>query len=187
MAVRRFPFAFLLLGLLGLLAAGALILGLFASPTLTANVAVHDGAGYTLGASRVAGKYTATDLQNDVISFVYTAPDTATEVARGPKGAVKRRSVVGKEATSILSPIRELSTLHDFVEQQDGAYVSTEPITQLVPASERGEISGTYRTTVRIAGGYVVGIDLDIKAIEEGQPLDEVAAYKLTSVGSWRS
>lgn len=185
--MRRFPLAFLILGVLSLLAAGALVLGVLESPTITANVAVHEGAGATLAATRVAGAYTASYLPDDIVSFVFSAPDKATEVARSPKGVVKkRRSVRGADATAILQPVRVLSRFDNFVQQPDGTYVSTEAITRLVPARERKEISGTYRTTVRLAGGYVVGVGLHIDAVEEGQRLSETVDYKLTAVGSWR-
>lgn len=182
--MRRFPVSFLLLGLLSLLAAGALALGVLESPTVTANVAVHNGAGETLHATRLVGVYTASYLPQEVISFVFTAPDKATEVARDSKGVVqRRRSVVGTTATSILQPVRVLTSLHNFSLQYNGSYVSTEPIAQLVPPSQRAAISGTYRTTVRLTGGYVVGIGLVIHAVEKGRPLRETIDYKLSSVG----
>ncbi len=187
-AVRRFPLSFLLLGVLSLLAAGALALGVLESPTVTANVAVHNGAGETLHATRIAGVYTASYLPKVVISFVFTAPDKATEVARNSQGAVqRRRSVVGSTATSILQPIRVLTSLHNFTLQHDGSYVSTEPVAQLVPPSQRSAISGTYRTTVRLTGGYVVEVGLVIHAVEQGHRLSETIDYKLSSIGDWRS
>ncbi|MGH8980058.1 MAG: hypothetical protein ACRDWE_03410 [Acidimicrobiales bacterium] len=186
--MRRFPLAFLILGVLSLLAAGAVALAVLESPTVTATAAVHQGADETLGATRVAGEYTATYLPSEVISFVFSAPDTATETALTPKGTVKkRRSLVGTEATSFLQPVRVLSSLSDFVRQRDGSYVSTEPISHVLPKSKRAGITGTYRTTVRVTGDYVVGVALYVQGIEKGQQFSETIDYKITAVGGWRS
>ena len=77
--MRRFPSAFLILGVLSLLAVGAVALGVAEAPTGT-TLAVHNGAGETLGASRVTGHYTASYLGTDVVSFRYV-PGSASLVA----------------------------------------------------------------------------------------------------------
>lgn len=180
----RFRLAFVLVGLVGLLAAGALVLALFQSPTASA-LAVHNGAGETLSASRVVGQYTGSDLNGDVISFVFTAPDYATEVARGPHGALKgKRSVEGTTALGVLEPVRLLLSMTTF-RQEGSRYIGTIPLTDILPASERGLVSGSYDATAHITTGFVVALVVDIDATEAGHHLSERIRYRFEDVGSW--
>lgn len=181
--MRRFPVAFLILGVLSLLAAGAVALGVAQSPTTT-DLAVHNGAGETLGASEVVGHFTASYLGTDVVSFTYR-PGSTTEVARGPHGALRgKRSVTGAKAIGILEPVQAILTFSNFT-QHGSLYQSTEPFANLVPAAERAVVSGTYRTAVQLAGGYVVNVHLAINAIEQGQKVRLTMDYHLTRVGGW--
>lgn len=182
--MRRFPLAFLLLGLLSVLAAGAAVLGAFQAPT-GADLTVHNGAGQTLAANRVAGHYTTSELGTDVIWFVYLAPGKANEVARDAQGTVKaRRTVTGSEAVGVLQPIRQLLSITNFT-QHGQVYVSTRSVATLVPSSQRSLVSGSYRTTVEVANGFVVDVSLAISATEAGQHLSEHLDYRLTRIGSW--
>jgi hypothetical protein len=184
--MRRFPLAFVLVGVLALLAAGGALLGAFEAPT-GADVAVHDAATDTLAASPLDGHYTASYLGADVVRFEFVAPDHATEVAGGPRGAVKaRRSVSGSTATGILEPVHVLLTISGFI-AHGSTYQGTKTLRDLVPASERAGVSGVYRTTVEVADGYVVGVDVDIAATEEGRRISERVSYHLTRIGSWRA
>lgn len=183
--VRRFPLAFVILGVLSLLAAGALVLGLVQAPTGT-DLVVHNGAGETLQASAVTGHYTESDLGSDVISFTYV-PGSTHLVERGPHGKVLgQRSVAGANAIGILEPVQALLGIDHFT-AHGSTYRSTEPVADLVPANERREVKGTYRTTVRLAGGFVVGVHLAIRADEQGQKISQTADYHLTRVGSWET
>jgi hypothetical protein len=176
---RRFPSAFLVLGVLSLLAAGAVALGVVQSPTTT-DLAVHNGAHETLAASQVDGHFTASYLGGDVVSFQYR-PGSTTELARGPHGAVKaKRTVRGANAVTILEPVQALLAIHHF-SQHGSLFESTEPAADLAPAGQRSLVTGTYHTAVRMAGGYVVGVSLAIHAKEGGQTID----YHLTRVGGW--
>lgn len=182
--MRRFPFAFLLVGALGLLAAGGAILGAFEAPTGT-DLAVHNGAGETLEANKVVGIYTASNLK-DIVTFVFTAPDHATEVAKTAGGTVQgRRTVEGATAVGILQPVRALLSLQPFT-QHGAVYRVREPAADLVPAYQRSAVSGVYSADVRIAGGYVVRVDYKLDAVEGGQPVKETLHYRLTEVGSWK-
>lgn len=182
--MRRFPLAFLLVGLLGLLAAGGAVLGAFQAPTGT-DLAVHNAATATLTAARVAGTYTASNLNGDIVSFVYEAPGKATEVARSPQGVVKgRRSVQGRTATGILAPILNLLAITTFT-AKGGDFVSTEPAALLAPAGQRAKISGTYRSVVHLDAGYVVSVLLTLNALEQGQHIVATVRVRLTSVGNW--
>lgn len=184
--MRRIPLAFVLLGILSLLSAGAVALGVWQAPT-SADLAVHNGAGETLSASRVKGHYTSTSLQGIVISFAYVAPDKATEVAKDRTGKVRgRRSVNGVSALSVLQPVRQLLGITNFV-QKGGDFVSTEPASSLVPLAQRAQVSGTYRTTVTLAGQYVVRVMLDLSAVDQGQRISQSVRYDLTRVGGWGS
>jgi hypothetical protein len=182
--VRRFPLALLLVGLLGLLAAGGVVLGLVQSPTPT-DLLVHNGAGETLSATRIVGTYTSSNLRGDVIDFVFTAPADATEVAKTASGAVAgRRTVGGPTAIAVLQPVQALLSLHRFTEH-GGAYMSTKPAADLVPPSQRAHVSGTYVVQVRLEGGYVVQVDFRLDAKDRGQRVLETLVYHLTQVGPW--
>lgn len=183
--MRRTPLAFLILGVLSLLVAGAVVLGTVQAPTGT-DLAVHNGAGETLGASSVTGHYTASYLGADVVSFTYV-PGLTRVVARGPHGKVQgHRSVSGADAAGILEPVQALLSIPNFIEH-GSLYESTEPVADLVPTNERTAVSGSYRTAVRLAGGYVVSVHLAIRAVEEGQKVSETVEYHLTRVGSWEA
>ena len=181
----RNPLAFVLVGVMSLLAAGGAVLGILQAPTPD-DLTVHNGAGETLAASNVEGRYSATNLGRDVIAFRYAAPDRVTEVALGPSGAVKaRRTLVGPTAVGVLSPLRQVLAESHF-RTLGRTYVSLLPVAAIVPASQRALVTGTYRTTVDIASGYVVEVDIAITATEAGQHISERADFRLTRVGSWR-
>lgn len=182
--MRRFPLSFLLVGLLGLLAAGGAVLGAFQAPTGT-DLAVHNGAGQTLSASQITGSYTASYFSGAVISFGYR-PGQATEVARAATGAVKaRRTVHGTAAQGILQPVRALLSIPTF-SAHDGTYRSTQPASVLLPPAQRAGVTGTYRTDVQLTGGYVVDVHLSINAVQRGQHITETVDYRLSRVDGWK-
>ncbi len=182
--MRRFPLSFLLVGLLGLLAAGGAVLGAVQAPTGT-DLAVHNAATATLTAARLTGTYTASNLNGDIVSFVYKAPGIATEVARTPQGVVKgRRSVQGRTATGLLAPIQDLLGITTFT-AKGGAFVSKEPAYVLASGSQRSKVSGTYRSVVHLDAGYVVSVLLTLNAVDQGQHIVATVHVRLTSVGSW--
>lgn len=184
--MRRIPLAFAIVGLLGLLTGGAAVVGALQAPT-GADTTVHNDASQTLAADRVAGHYQASYLRGAVISFVYTAPGQATEVAKDAKGNVKgRRSVHGVEATGLLEPVRELLSDSHFSEH-GSVYVSTRPAATLVPRAQRATVSGDLVTTVSTHSGYIVGVLLVVSAMEGTQHVSERVDYRLTRVDSWHS
>lgn len=184
--MRRIPLAFAIVGLLGLLTGGAAVVGALQAPT-GADVTVHNAASQTLAADRVTGRYQASYLRGAVISFDYTAPDTATEEAKSSSGTVKGpRSVHGRQATSVLDPVRQLLSDSHFSEH-GSVYVSAKPAATLVPASQRAIVTGDLVTTVRTENGYVVGVVLVLSATEGPQRVSERVDYQLTRVGPWRS
>jgi hypothetical protein len=182
--MRRFPFAFLLVGLLGLLAAGGAVLGAFQAPTGT-NLAVHNDAGETLLAEHLSGSYSSTATSGTVISFRFTSPDRLYEVARGPSGTVEgKRTVTGASANAVLGPLRQLLSIPQY-SAKGSTYHSSEPASVLVPPAQRQFVTGTYRTTVELAGGYVVGVVERIDASEHGQHIVDEVTYRLDQVDSW--
>jgi hypothetical protein len=186
--VRRFPLAFVLVGVMGLLAAGGAVLGAFQAPTGT-DLAVHNGAGETLQASRVVGTYTTSDSGGEVVSFVFDAPDHVFEEAIGSTGKVEaRRHVSGGKASSVLSPVQQLLSLESF-SAHGSYYDNTRPASVLAPSAPRGSVTGTYLTRVELEGGYVVAIFLRIDAHidENGQRehVTETVKYNLSRVDGW--
>ncbi len=182
--VRRFPLAFVLVGVLGLLAAGGAVLGAFQAPTGT-DLAVHNGAAQTLLADRVTGSYTTSQFTGTVISFDFRAPDRSTETARGPTGKVEgHRTVTGAPATGVLGPVRRLLDIANF-STQGAYYSSTQPASVLVPAATRAKVTGTYRTLVQLETGYVVAVLVRIHANDGTQHVTETMNYRLSRVDGW--
>jgi hypothetical protein len=182
--VRRFPLAFVLVGALGLLAAGGAVLGAFEAPA-GSDLAVHNGASQTLLATRVTGSYTTSQYAGLVISFDYRAPDHAVEVARGPGGTVEgRRSVTGGDAAGVLGPVRQLLGITNFSSQ--GAYYSSaQSASVLVPATTRTKVTGSYETRVQVSTGYVVAVFVKINAKDGTHHVHETMDYRLSRVGDW--
>lgn len=182
--MRRFPLAFLLVGLLGLLAAGGAVLGAFQAPTGT-DLTIHNDASQTLSAKHITGSYTASNFAGAVIAFDYR-PGQATEVARGATGKVKaHRTVHGTAAQSVLQPVRALLTITSFT-AHNGVYESAQPAAHLLPPGQRAGVTGTYRTAVELAGGYVVRVQVSIDAVQHGQHITEATDYRLTRIDGWR-
>lgn len=182
--VRRLPLSILIVGVLTLLVAGGALLGAFQAPT-GVDLAVHNGAGETLAAARVVGRFTDSTLGTDVVYFVFTAPDRTSIVVTGPRGAVKeKRTVSGENAIGILEPVDSLLHLHHFT-QHGSTYQTVEPFADLVPSYERPSVSGRYRTAVGLAGGFVVWVHVQIKGVAQGQRVAETIDFRLTHVGGW--
>jgi len=184
--MRRFPLALALLALLGLLAGGAAVLGAVEAPT-GADVAVHNAATATLGASPLRGQYTSSSLGGDVVSFEFSAPSHLTEVAKTPDGTVRaRRTVEGGTALAALEPIRDLLSVTGFT-GPGPAYVSTMPLSDLLPAGEHENVNGHFRVSVQVSGHYVVAVAWVIRASAAGERLSQDVRYRLTTVGGWES
>lgn len=182
--MRRIPLAFVILGVLGLLAAGGLVLGVVQSPTPT-DLQVHNGAGETLLAGRVTGSYRASNLKGEVISFDFTAPDRATVVATKTNGTVAgRQNVHGTQATGVLEPVRALLSIHHFTERS-GVFRSIEPAANLVAPNLRSQVTGTYEVAVRLGGGYVVQVNFRLNATEQGRHVHQTISYRLTRIDAW--
>lgn len=187
--MRRVPLAFVLVGVVGILTAGAAVLGAFEAPTGN-DLTVHNGAGETLQANRVEGSYTDSTLGGTVVSFVFRAPDHVSEVAVSSTGKVEgKRRISGPQASSVLGPVKKLLSITKF--SANGSYFdNTQPASVLVAPSQRSGVTGTYRTRVVVQGGYVVSIDLRIDATVDSngqrQHISETVRYRLSRVDSWK-
>lgn len=180
----------LLVGLLGLLAAGAAILaGVFQSPDTT-DLVVHNAAGETVGASTVRGTYTATTLAGDTFHFFYRSPDQVTTFFSGPSGQLshKPQTATGPTATDVLVPVRKLQQFHGFT-ASGPSYVITKPFKDLVKRSLRHQVRGTFRATVTVATGYVVRLREDLAGVEtlggHAHHIASHADYRLSQIDGW--
>lgn len=180
----------ILVGILGLLAAGAAILaGVFQSPATT-DLVVHNAAGETAGASTVRGTYTATTLAGDTLHFVYQSPDRVTTYFSGPSGQLNHRpqSATGPTAVRVLLPVTQLQQLDGFT-ASGSSYVITKPFKDLVARSLRHQVRGTFRATVTVATGYVVRLQEDLAGVEtrggHAQQIASHADYRLSQVDGW--
>ena len=182
--MRRFPLAFFLVGVMGLLAVGGALLGAFQAPT-GVDLAVHNSAGETLLASRVVGAYTSSQLAGSVVSFSFTAPDHVTEKLIGTSGKVEQhQNVTGSTAVQVLAPLRSLLSIDAF--SAHGAYYdNTQSARSLVPPSQRAAVSGTVTTQVQLQGGYVVDIFDHVDVKEGTQHITQTADYRLSRVDGW--
>jgi hypothetical protein len=183
-SMRRPPLAFLILGVLSLLAVGAALLGVAQAPT-GADVAVHNAAVNTLSVNQVVGHVTATGLGKYTVDFTFVAPDQATEVEKAPGGAVKAGGKVsGDTAAALLNPIRDALDTTGF-SGKGPKYVTT--TVQSLADGANGTVAVTARTTVLLDSGYVVGVAVRRSATVRGRHVVTTVAYTYTRVGSWEA
>ncbi|HEX3947787.1 MAG TPA: hypothetical protein VHW47_08775 [Acidimicrobiales bacterium] len=185
---RRSPVPHLILGIMTLLAAGAVVLGLVLAPTTT-DLTVHNGAGQTLLASQVTALYTRT-ASNAVVRIQYVAPDFGREtlISGGP-AKVARRSVTyhGQQAQALLGPVTEVLQIGSFTKVgHQSVYVGTEPAAKLVPVSEASLVSGSLRATVTVTNGYVVKVIEKVNLTTPGGSTKEGIHYNITRVDNWK-
>lgn len=148
----------LLLGLLTVLTAGAIALGLLLAPA-TPDLTVHNGAGETLLASSVTAYYSLSSPRA-TYRIEYTAPDRLTEtlLAGGPGSRpVRSVSIKGSQASRALQPFDQLQRITGFTPAGAG-FVAKQSASTLVPVSERTEVSGTVSYTAAVHSGYVVSV-----------------------------
>lgn len=148
----------LVLGVLTLLAAGAIVLGLVLAPT-TADLTVHNGAGEILLAPSLTAYYRSVNPP-ETLRIAYTAPDRLEEtlLSAGPGSKpVRSRTIKGSRAAAALKPFDQLLTITGF-SPVGSHFVAVAPFATFVPSSEAQLVSGsvTFVTTVR--GGYTVGV-----------------------------
>lgn len=173
----------LVLGLLTVLAGGAVALGLLLAPA-TPDLAVHNGAGETLLAPSVTAYYSSTAPQATV-RIVYTAPDHLTEslLARGPGSRpVRSITIKGPRAVKALQPFQQLQTITGFT-AKGARFVAVQQAATLVPANEAGQISGTVAYSAALDGGYLVDVLDRFRVTTPNGTQRGVDHYRVTSIG----
>lgn len=174
----------LVLGLLTVLAAGAVALGLLLAPA-TPDLTVHNGAGETLLAPSLTAYYSSVSPSRETVRVQYQAPDRMTEtlLAAGPGSRpLRSRTITGSQAAKILQPFDQLLKITGFT-PAGGRFVGQQPASTLVPAAEASQVSGIVRYDVQVSGGYVVDVTESYRVTTPAGAQRGVYRYQVTSVG----
>lgn len=148
----------LVLALLGVLSAGAVVLGLELAPA-TADLVVHNGAGELLAAPSLTAIYSS-KTSHIYYKIVFESPDRATEslLADGPNSPPSRSvHVTGTGALMAVSPFSAMETVTGF-EAVGPRFVAERSAKSLSPAALRSRVSGTIRYSVSVVTGYLVDV-----------------------------
>lgn len=173
----------LVLGLLTVLSAGAVALGLLLAPA-TPDLTVHNGAGETLLTTSLAAYYSLSSPRA-TFHIVYRAPDRLTEtlLAAGA-GSRPLRSVTvkGSQAAKGLQPFDQLQRITGFT-PVGSAFVARQPASSLVPPSEATQVSGTVVYAATVSGGYVVGLTESFRVTTPSGVESGVDHYRVVRIG----
>lgn len=176
---------YLIVGVLGLLAAGAAISGILVWAPTGTDLKVHNAAGETALAGGVSGRLTQTTQRGrQQIAFTFQAPDQVTAHLVGPGVNHAPRSITGPTAQSFLSPVLELQTLTGFT-GSGTLYSVSKTIKQLLTPAQRASVSGTFRTVATVTTGFVVRVQEHISATKGSQTVTEHVDYRLNRVDGW--
>jgi len=177
---RRSPVPHLILGILTVLALGAVALGLVLAPT-TANLTARNGAGEVL----LAGNVTAVVAQpnSPPIRVVYVAPDYGRESTL--KGS-RSRTLPAEQAKTLLAPVSRVLQVTDFTQARPSVYVGTVPLDKLFSPTEAASIHGTFTVTATVSNGYVVKVVEQANLRSGAQRTTSGLTYRITTVGGWR-
>jgi hypothetical protein len=173
----------LILGLLTVLTAGAVALGLLLAPA-TSDLTVHNGAGETLLASSVTAYYSLSSPRT-TYRIEYTAPDRLTEtlLAGGPGSKpVRSVSIKGSQASRALQPFQQLQRITGF-NPAGARFVAKQSASTLVPANERTEVSGTVAYSAGLTSGYVVSVTESYDVTTPSGAERGTDHYLVTSIG----
>jgi hypothetical protein len=173
----------LVLGLLTVLAAGAVALGLLLAPA-TPNLAVHNGAGETLLAPSLTAYYSSSEPRATV-RIVYTAPDRLTEslLAHGPGSRpVRSVTIKGSRAVKALQPFEQLQQITGFT-ARGARFVAVQQASALVPADEASQISGSVVYSAALSGGYLVDVLDRFRVTTPSGTERGTDHYRVTSIG----
>lgn len=174
----------LALGLLTVLAAGAVALGLLFAPA-TPDLVVHNGAGETLLAPSLTAFYSSVRPTKETVRIEYRAPDHLTEtlLAAGPGSRpVRSRILTGSSAVKALQPFDQLQQITGFTPVGSG-FVAHRSASTLVPASESLQVSGTVTYDATVSGGSLVGITESYHVTTPIGTEHGVFHYLVTSIG----
>lgn len=173
----------MVLGLLGILTAGAIALGLVLAPG-TASLLVHNAGGVLA----TAPSFTA-DVSSGSepyhLRYDYTAPDHMVESLVLANGHVERS--VTLSSTEIKNRLAGFSlvTVKDFSAKGAG-FVATEPVVDLYPPADRPLIrGGTARWVVTIRTGVIAEEKESVNVLlkKSSAPKTNSADVKIISVG----
>jgi hypothetical protein len=177
---RRSPVPHLILGILTVLALGAVALGLVLAPT-TADLTARNGAGEV----QLAGNVTAVIAQpnSPLLRAVYVAPDFGRLSTL--KGA-RSRTLPANEAKTLLAPVGRVLQVTSFTEVRPSVYVGTVPLDKLFSPAEVASIHGTFTVTATVSNGYVVRVVERPNLRSGAQRTTSTLTYRITTVNGWR-
>lgn len=186
--MRRDSWApFLILALLVGLAAGGAALGLSQAPP-GADLAVHNGAGETVAASRITAYYTPRTAPELIrIDYSSTGQSTETLVRGGPPGRPPEvRHVPAAQAKQLLTPVSQLLDVKGFT-RVGSAYHGSQPVATLLhTAREAAVISGTVRYKATVINGYVVDVTQSASLRTPRGTATEGGHYHITEISGWK-
>ncbi len=190
---RRSPVPHLILGVMTVLAIGAVILGLALAPN-TSVLTVHNGAGTTLLANQVT-VVVSEPSSSERILITYVAPDYAKEtLLSGGSAGVGHpsRTYHGAQAKTlgdrVLQPVSELQKMTAFVKTGTGSatrYTGRLPASELVPANEAHLVSGHLTAIAQVTNGYVVRVTEKANLTTPAGTTKETIHSLFTKVDGW--
>jgi hypothetical protein len=157
MTARR-PWPLLIVGLMGLLAVGAVVLGLAMAPS-TPDLLVHNGAGELLYAPSLTALY-SNKTSGEYIRIVWKSPDHATEsLLKGGPGspAVRTVHVKGARASETIVPLTKMQTVTGF-EAKGSDFAAQQPASSLFTAQRAPQVKGTVKYLVTLHGQFLVNV-----------------------------
>jgi hypothetical protein len=177
----------LIVGVLTILTAGAVVLGLAQAPR-TANLTVHNGAGETVNAPSLTAVYSSSSPA-ETVRVVLRAPDRVTEslLEGGPAGApVRTITEAGSGAVRrALAPLGGLLAVTGFT-ARGSAFVATRSASTLVAPDEASQVSGSIQYTATVSGGYLVGLTERYHVTVPGGTESGTDRYQITRIGGQR-
>lgn len=179
----------LLLGLLSVLAVGALVLGLVEAPA-AADLAVHNATGETLSASSfsadisaLAGPAGAPAAARFLGRIDYTAPDTVrvSHIAGRTTGPAAI-TLTGPRARNYLGPLTALRRFSDF-RRVGATFTASLPVARFVPPLEARLVHGTYRVAITVGGNRVTAVTEQVLLITPSGTTRQTVRYVFLEIG----
>ncbi len=178
-----------ILGLLSVLAVGALVLGLVEAPA-AGDLAVHNAAGENLAAGSFSAQISAlegTAGAPTAVRFLgridYTAPDIVriSHIAgrtAGPPVVV----LTGTRARDYLGPLIALRRFSNF-HRLGATFTASLPVARFVPPVEAGLVHGTYRVAVTVGGNRVTAFTERVLLITPSGTTRQTIRYFFLEIG----
>jgi hypothetical protein len=169
--MKRLPH--LIVGMLTLLALGAIVLGLAGAPR-TPDLQVHNAVGNTFAASSFVARATTVNAtpgqasQTQIARIIYTAPEKVTVVGVGgdvTKGSVERYH--GAQAEVVLSGFVITDPFNGWI-AHGSTYTLVEPASKIVTAAS-APVKGVAKTVITLDGRYVATLHEHVSYVYQGQ------------------